>query len=164
MCCTPDSEAKLCTDEGAECGMLTITDNCGTSRTITSCGTCSGGLPCIDNKCCSPTMSAEDACVNAGFCGPNRMLDLGCGMVNVDCSPFTDLVCTDTNDVCNAAGDGCECVPRDATEACQAAGFCGGTQSLDDGCGNTMSYDCTGVSCTSGSCVTNAGANQNMCK
>lgn len=50
--CTPQqSVEELCTANGAACGMLGVTDSCGTSRTI-DCGGCSGGgVGCVQNSC-----------------------------------------------------------------------------------------------------------------
>jgi hypothetical protein len=50
-CCTPESDAELCAAHSATCGALTVTDRCGASRQIASCGSCSGQLTCNANSC-----------------------------------------------------------------------------------------------------------------
>jgi hypothetical protein len=38
--CQPETDAAFCSRLGKMCGGVTDTDNCGTSRTVASCGTC----------------------------------------------------------------------------------------------------------------------------
>jgi uncharacterized protein YjbI with pentapeptide repeats len=43
--CTAETDTAFCARWAKNCGSVTGTDNCGTTRTV-SCGTCSGGLTC----------------------------------------------------------------------------------------------------------------------
>jgi len=44
--CTPETDAAFCTRLGNDCGTVTGTDNCGSSRTVGSCGTCTSPDTC----------------------------------------------------------------------------------------------------------------------
>lgn len=71
--CTPESDPDLCTAASAECGVITVSDRCGTERTPT-CGTCTlpetcGGLTANECGCAEPTevRSATCAFTSSGF-------------------------------------------------------------------------------------------------
>lgn len=49
-CCEPEDDATLCSDAGAACGSISVTDSCGQSRSI-DCGGCGGGTSCSSNSC-----------------------------------------------------------------------------------------------------------------
>jgi formylglycine-generating enzyme required for sulfatase activity len=54
--CTTETDAQFCTRLGAECGQKSGTDNCGQSRTVTSCGACANSGTCsASNTCASST-------------------------------------------------------------------------------------------------------------
>ena len=94
QCCTPDSEAAICSQLGRECGAVTAADNfidnCGWPRTVADCetvlGACSASEPVCsipDQQCCSPESDA-DICSRLGKeCGPasdaGRILTDNCG-------------------------------------------------------------------------------------
>jgi hypothetical protein len=51
--CTAESDATFCTRLGKNCGAVTALDNCNTSRTVASCGTCAAPTPvCAANNVC----------------------------------------------------------------------------------------------------------------
>ncbi|GEM_PF-5628387 len=51
--CIPETNNAFCTRLQKTCGTVTANDNCGASRTVTSCGTCSTGT-CTNNNCLLP--------------------------------------------------------------------------------------------------------------
>jgi hypothetical protein len=57
--CTPETDTQFCARLGKNCGTVTAGDNCGISRTVNSCGTCTSGT-CggsgTANICGSPTV------------------------------------------------------------------------------------------------------------
>lgn len=50
--CTPETNAAFCARLGKACGSVTANDNCGTSRTVSSCGSCSSGQTCSGSNVC----------------------------------------------------------------------------------------------------------------
>jgi hypothetical protein len=50
--CTPESDAAFCARYGAVCGALSRPDNCGRTRSLASCGTCSVGSFCGSSNQC----------------------------------------------------------------------------------------------------------------
>ena len=120
--CEADSDAQLCSDEGAMCGQITVTDNCGDSRTVT-CGGCTAPNTCnASNTCsCVPT-----TCAAAGA---------GCGTVQDVCGGL-DIECGTCSDPQTCGGGGslnqCGCTPL----TCVEAGLnCG---EVADGCGSVV--------------------------
>jgi formylglycine-generating enzyme required for sulfatase activity len=77
--CTTETDAQFCARLGAECGQKSGTDNCGQSRTVTSCGTCANGGTCSAQGSCPWVASTgELGARTAGMtgdglsnCGPN---------------------------------------------------------------------------------------------
>lgn len=57
-CCTPETDAAFCATSGKNCGPLTATDNCGTSRTVPDCGSCP------TNQTCSLAGASTGTCGN----------------------------------------------------------------------------------------------------
>ena len=53
-CCQPWSDNELCTEEGAECGPITATDNCGQMRSVSECFGIASGDPCGEGLFCQP--------------------------------------------------------------------------------------------------------------
>lgn len=53
--CTPETDLAFCARLSATCGSVTAPDNCGTSRTVSSCGSCSSPQTCggggVPNTC-----------------------------------------------------------------------------------------------------------------
>jgi hypothetical protein len=70
MTCVPESDLDFCARLGKNCESVTDNDNCGTPRTVTSCGTCDTVTPaCVANVCkvpvCSAVYSATSTTVSA---------------------------------------------------------------------------------------------------
>jgi hypothetical protein len=67
--CVPETDQQMCTRLGKNCNAISGTDNCGQSRSITTCGTCTGTLVCgafVANVCptvCIFDQSTFDNCV-----------------------------------------------------------------------------------------------------
>jgi hypothetical protein len=64
--CSPETDATFCARRGKNCGSVTGADNCGTPRTVGSCGTCASPQICGGtNVCISPdaggSVDASDA-------------------------------------------------------------------------------------------------------
>lgn len=62
-CCTPESDAELCARLGKTCGLLSLAeDNCGRSRSVSSCGTCTQSFNVCSNAnvcICQPETDQE---------------------------------------------------------------------------------------------------------
>jgi hypothetical protein len=60
--CVTESNVDFCKRLGKTCEGLTANDNCGVSRTVTSCGVCTlDGGACIDNVCKTPACNGSYA-------------------------------------------------------------------------------------------------------
>ncbi|TXD37499.1 hypothetical protein FRC98_07340 [Lujinxingia vulgaris] len=136
--CTPLSEEDLCELESAQCGPLTVTDNCGEERTL-NCGGCTGtGESCTqDNQCHCPPQSQESFCAdNAAECGevtaPNN-----CG----DIRPINCGTCTGTGESCSLDNQ-CVCNPLPDETFCTDEGAQCGTITITDNCGETRPIEC----------------------
>ncbi len=58
--CVPESDPGFCKRLGKTCEGLTANDNCGSSRTVASCGVCAlDGGACIDNVCMLPACNGS---------------------------------------------------------------------------------------------------------
>jgi hypothetical protein len=64
--CTVESDAAFCSRLAKNCGTVTDTDNCGKTRTVSSCGGCSSGLTCNQGACSS---SPSNQFTNPTFAG-----------------------------------------------------------------------------------------------
>ncbi len=119
--CTPENDQQLC-DAQAECGLLTLQDQCGSSR-IVECA-------CGPNNTCVPAEPSA-LCEAGSFCG-TAQTDDGCGTsVEIECG------------LC-APGERCDegvCASCDAP-VCPPGGVCG---SVSNECGETIDCGrCTG--------------------
>jgi hypothetical protein len=64
--CTAESDAAFCARQGANCGQVSGTDNCGQPRTVASCGTCQGAETCGGGG--TPNVCGQgSACTQAPF-------------------------------------------------------------------------------------------------
>lgn len=83
--CQAETNTELCNARKAICGMLSVTDRCGTQRDLI-CGSCPTGALCKDNVICDcPVPDCNDGCgILINQCGN----DIDCG------------VCKDTNQTC----------------------------------------------------------------
>lgn len=124
-CCTPIDDATLCQRAGYTCGPLTATENCGQTRSVPSCGTCTTcASECVQGAC-KPKHNVSSKCDPAT--GDLYWYD-SCDnrdTIKEDCVP--PAICTS-----NAC-----CTPSVKSTLCQ--GKCG---TLYAGCG--VSYDCGG--------------------
>ena len=80
LCCTPQSDTALCSAYGKTCGTNTLTDNCGTARSV-SCGGCSSPNTCSGGLCICTPIAMATAC--SGKCGTDQkcVLDTGAGVL-----------------------------------------------------------------------------------
>jgi hypothetical protein len=92
--CSPETDANFCSRLRATCGLVTATDNCGSSRSV-SCGTCPTGQGC----CGANTCVALTASPNCGGCGitcdaAHSCSNSACRLVNGQrgCVTATDCV------------------------------------------------------------------------
>ena len=126
--CEQDTATELCLDAGATCGQITVTDNCGDSRTVT-CGSCMAPDTCDTGNTCS--CEAATCAALGATCGSVQDV---CGGPDIECG-----TCSDPQ-TCGGAGSAnqCGCTPITCT---QAGLECG---EVADGCGSvlTCSNDC----------------------
>ena len=143
-CTDPRTDTQICQLNSYACGELTITDSCGTERTL-NCGdeaqvcdafeTCGGGG--IEGQCgCTPEFTDEEHCaMQQAECGEIAIID-SCGTERtLDCGA-EDQVCT-LFDTCGGGGEEniCGCTPITCEDAQMLCG------ELDDGCGGTTQCD-----------------------
>lgn len=65
--CEAETDAELCAVGGFDCGLLDVTDRCGTRR-MPSCGTCPSD-PCIDSSACFSNRCATFFRADGVSCG-----------------------------------------------------------------------------------------------
>ncbi|TXC69400.1 hypothetical protein FRC91_17545 [Bradymonadales bacterium TMQ1] len=150
--CEAESDDALCSDNGAECGELTVVDSCGTERTV-NCGdeasvcapeeTCGGAGE--DNLCgCTPDRSDEELCSDNGAeCGELTVVD-SCGTERtVNCGDEAS-VCSES-ETCGGAGEDniCGCTPLESdTQLCQLSSYACGPLTAVDSCGTERTVNC----------------------
>ncbi|MFC1610379.1 RCC1 domain-containing protein [Myxococcota bacterium] len=94
--CVPETDALLCAKIGADCDFVFAEDNCGTNRTVHSCGTCTppdfcgGGGPnvCGSGPCLAlapGTINPEDPCE---WCEPAQSLAIWSPVACEQSAPF----------------------------------------------------------------------------
>lgn len=75
--CEAETDDELCDLAGAACGAITATDDCGTTRTVASCGTCGAGTRCdaITANQCGATCArgATRPCSAECFCEEHQL-------------------------------------------------------------------------------------------
>ena len=141
--CIPQTDAELCTQRGATCGSLFVTDQCARSRSV-ECGMCGASQVCRSNECefCTPSCGTRQCGSNGcgGTCGtcPSGEVCGSAGMCEVDndCNPVSNTGCP--------AGAGCFVIQNEETACataggsttfCSAANHCqGGRACLDGRC------------------------------
>jgi hypothetical protein len=88
--CFTESDSTFCSRLGKNCGSVTANDNCGITRTVSSCGTCTFGT-CQNNVCtCIPT-----TCSN---------LNRDCGIVSDGCGGTLNCGTCSTGYTCQVNG------------------------------------------------------------
>jgi formylglycine-generating enzyme len=78
--CPPETDAAICSRLGKVCGPATATDNCSTSRTVASCGPCSGAADqCVEGACrgrqCAGLPATCGATGNVSCCSSSNVQD-----------------------------------------------------------------------------------------
>ena len=107
--CTAETNADFCSRLGKNCGSLTADDNCGDSRTVASCGTCSGA---------TPNCNAVTGICGAAACTPNAGVCTGkqCGtFANGTCGNVVCGTCSGATPNCNAVTGICGATVEDCS-------------------------------------------------
>ncbi|WP_168210824.1 putative metal-binding motif-containing protein [Persicimonas caeni] len=143
VCCTPQSDQDFCSNQSAQCGLSSGTDNCGVQRTDIDCGGCPGGSSCANNTC------QEDP----NKCGDGNDND-GDGLTDCEDDDCAAESCGGSGAICFQQS--C-CTPEDDATLCSNQGAQCGTISVTDSCGQTRTIDCGGcgggTSCASNTCI-----------
>jgi formylglycine-generating enzyme len=180
--CSPETNKAFCSRLGKNCGSATANDNCGASRTVSSCATCASPRTCEGDICCTGctpgtyettacTVTADRVCNACTTCGAGTYKTGGCtGTTNTVCSVCT--VCgsgehetvpcaATTNRVCvpdadasvDATGDSADAGVSD-TDACSTENDIAFCSRLGTTCGSVTANDNCGTSRTVTSCGT----------
>jgi hypothetical protein len=186
--CTPLTDTQLCANNKIPCGTTTVTDNCGTRRTVT----CGGP--------CRTTWAFQDFCVDEGtlnqtYCPDthnwsNRLVPCPEGtscINNKCCMPWTDAqFCANNQSNCGpiTATDPCgvtktvdcgTCTPPDTcvnhnccspptdAEVCLAYNSSCGTMTVVDRCGTSRTVDC-GVCAITAECLQSPPFQAGVCR
>ena len=155
--CQPESDSQLCAGSSLTCGVQTLTDACGTARTV-NCGSCPTNTTCggggAPGTCgCTAESDAAFCARNTRSCGPLTALD-SCGRSRTVTSCGT---CSGTN-TCTAGT--CSCPGETNLQFCTRLGATCGTQTALDTCGQSRSVSCG--TCTSPR-TCGGGAQPNTC-
>ncbi len=139
--CAAKTDVQLCQENSYQCGELQVVDNCGTARTIASCGpecsmpeTC-GGAGTSGQCGCTSDADPVVCATNSAECGIANLTD-NCNITrDIDCGDAS-VICM-SYDTCGGAGtpNECGCTPT----TCAGEGILCGT--FDDGCGGTLVCD-----------------------
>ncbi len=142
--CVPESNEDFCADQSAQCGPVTGTDNCGTPRTVPSCGSCGecvNGGACTSNQCtCSPETDAQLCAAAHAECG--TISSGGGAMINCGTCPG-GMMCGPNNQ--------CPCQPESDSQLCESKNAQCGTLTALDNCRMQRTVQCAvcppGVMC-----------------
>ncbi len=150
--CQPFDDAALCAQAGLQCGMHSVTNNCGDAVTV-DCGGCTNDRECSGAGICEcPTPSCNG---------------VACGTVTNACNNSNTC-----NNTCNATtqqcmGNSCECKPETNVELCSAQGAVCGVITVDDRCGMTRTISCgmcgMGEICTDANVCCTPQTNAQLC-
>lgn len=159
--CTPETDAELCTAASATCGSISVTDRCGTARSV-GCGTCVSPETCggagVANTCgiCTPSCAGRicggDGCGGScGTCAVGERCRLG-ACETIPCDPVDNTGCTSserceaTTGICGPAG------PQMAWDSCFGSSDCAGEHVCTSGnlCREYCNVD---SDCRDGRCV-----------
>jgi hypothetical protein len=141
--CNAESDQAICARLGKNCGALTgIVDNCGRTRNVASCGSCSGATTCgggnpgVANVCgCTPETPAafctrlRKNCDNvraADNCGVTRTVDCGDCRSPERCGGGTPAV-----------ANVCGCTSESDAQFCSRLGAVCGSKLGYDNCGRS---------------------------
>ncbi len=171
--CKPETDQELCVAEGAQCGSITVTDRCGSSRTVdctTAQGMCDASECAVkssgnDHQCCAST-DISAACESGDFCGEAEVSACGGTIVAADCSANMCDQSVDPAEVCDSSvSPSMCCTPSEPDLSMECSNSCVSVQ-FDPGCGLPMeSLDCE-QHCIDGggTCNTSMGANADKCE
>ncbi len=157
--CVPETNAELCTAAGRTCGPLTVTDRCGTARTIGACGAaCATNYTCsAAGKCACSGETDLAFCTRMGkACGSASGYDL-CGAYR------TVGVCGTcaNNNVCSSGV--CACASETTAAFCTRMGATCGPTSGTDLCGNPKAVTSCGTCAGYTTCGGAGAANKCGC-
>ncbi len=159
-CSSDETNAELCSAAGARCGSITVTDSCGTQRTIASCGTCAAPDACgTANTCgCAGETDAELCAAAGATCGAITAVD-GCGAARTIDSCGSCAAA----ESCGGAGveNACGCTPESDAELCLAAGAECGVLETTDRCGASRTIADCGTCAAPAQC--GIGGEPNVC-
>jgi hypothetical protein len=156
--CVPSTEAELCRDNNAQCGILRVDDGCG-QMVDANCGGCAdmaGDFNCGRNGNGERNQCVCDTESNDQFCG---RASAQCGMVEAqnNCGQLVTINCgsCDNNDPCNANKTCPVCQPFNDAALCANAGLQCGTHTVTNNCGDSVQVTCS--SCLNDTVCNNAG-------
>lgn len=137
--CAPETDAQFCTRSGKACGAVTANDNCGTPRTVASCGTCAGTNVCTAGTCACPETNSQFCQRLGATCGPLSGMD-SCGNPK---SVGSCGLCT-APQTCGGAGamNQCGCAPQTDAAFCTAQAKNCGMVTATDNCAVARTVDC----------------------
>ena len=142
--CVPETDAQLCAQANIQCSAATITDRCGVSRAIDSCGRCDAGQVCdAAGRCVCLGESDEAMC---------QRLGKDCGQLTADdsCGVPRTVACGSCDAPNRCEDNVCVCQPESRGAFCgRLAKQCGQVNDLDQ-CGQPRVEDCG--SCDIGAC------------
>lgn len=136
--CTPESDDDFCARNGKDCGQLSGTDNCGTTR-VAGCGVCEGNDLCQNNVCqCIPESDELFCGRNKRQCGEFSGED-NCGLPRrINCGKCQTGDCEADQNTCTT------CQPENDAQFCARLGKqCGAVQAPDN-CGQQRVVECGG--------------------
>jgi formylglycine-generating enzyme len=145
--CSRETDDDFCTRLAKNCGSVTAYDNCGASRNVASCGTCTFPQTCRGNNVCACIAETD-----AEFCS---RLASNCDTVTASDNCGNDRTvtscgaCSGTGMTCGGGGTAnvCGCTPETDAAFCARLGKNCGSVTAADSCGASR----TAVRC--GSCV-----------
>ncbi|MDO8640795.1 MAG: MopE-related protein, partial [Nitrosarchaeum sp.] len=139
LCCQPESDSAFCARLGKTCGSVTATDNCGISRTVSSCGACFSGQKCSNGNCAAcPAETCNNLDDNCnGVIDESLTTTSGCSQNGIcagsskTCSAGSWSACSKTpvTETCNNLDDNCNgAVDEGLTTitGCSQIGYCSG--------------------------------------
>lgn len=141
--CVPETTQETCDRQGAGCGMITASNNCGT-EVMVDCGGCAAPLGCglagVPNVCsCVGSDDAQICMSESAECGTIMALDPACGVMrSVSCGGCTAPESCGGDDVPNECG----CKAESEAEFCARLGVTCGSTTAQDNCGTEQTYQC----------------------
>ncbi len=155
MCsgCAPESQNDFCERLGAECGLVSGTDNCGDMRTDVACGVCNAPETCaVDFVCACIPEDRETFCGRLGKnCGVVSGMD-NCGDARIEnCGDSCPQGTCQQDNTCSV------CMPESDQAFCSRQSASCGQISGTDNCGNPRTVS------NCGPCNAGEQCNNNQC-